>query len=33
LVIDFAMEVIGSERHGTPKDTTGQTKRQFGQRH
>jgi hypothetical protein len=23
LVIDLAMEIIGSERHWTPKDTTG----------
>jgi hypothetical protein len=32
-VIDLAMQIIGSERHRTPKDTTGETKRQFGQRH
>jgi hypothetical protein len=32
-VIDFAMEIIGSKWHGTPKDTTGETKRQFYQRH
>src|SRR5438093_12534690 len=30
-VIDLAMEIIGSERHGTPKDTTGETKGQFCQ--
>src|SRR6267143_6298051 len=29
LVVDFAMGVIESEWHGTPKDTTWQTKRQF----
>src|SRR6266705_4657346 len=28
-VIDLAMEIIGSEGHRTPKDTTGETKRQF----
>jgi hypothetical protein len=32
-VIDLAMEVIGSEGHWTPKDTTGETKGEFGQRH
>src|SRR5438093_10161121 len=26
LVIDLAMQIIGSEGHGTPKDTTWQTK-------
>ena len=29
-VIDLAMEIIGAERHGTPKDTTGETKGEFG---
>jgi hypothetical protein len=33
LVIDLAMEIIGSKRHGTPKDTTGEAKGEFGQRH
>jgi hypothetical protein len=33
LVIDLAMEIIGSEWHRTPKDTTGETKGQFSQRH
>ena len=28
-VIDLAMEIIGSERHRTPKDTTRKTKGQF----
>jgi hypothetical protein len=28
-VIDLAMEIIGSEGHRTPKDTTWQTKGQF----
>src|SRR6266436_9048813 len=28
-VIDLAMEIIGSEWHRTPKDTTGETKGQF----
>jgi hypothetical protein len=32
-VIDFAMQIIGSERHRTPKDMTGQTKRQCWQGH
>src|SRR5438093_6027699 len=32
-VIDLAMQIIGSEWHGTPKDTTWQTKGEFGQRH
>ncbi|WP_410959844.1 hypothetical protein, partial [Salmonella sp. SAL4356] len=32
-VIDLTMEVIGSKGHGTPKDTTGETKGEFGQRH
>jgi len=32
-VIDFAMEIIGSKGHRAPKDTTGETKGQFGQRH
>src|SRR5438309_4157408 len=31
--IDLAMVVIGSKRHGTPKDTTGETKGQFYQGH
>jgi hypothetical protein len=26
-VIDLAMEVIGTKRHGTPKDTTGENPR------
>src|SRR4029453_7851546 len=29
LVIDLGMQIIGSERHGTPKDTAGETIRQF----
>ena len=29
LVIDLAMEIIGSEWHRTPKNTTGETKGQF----
>jgi hypothetical protein len=29
LVINLAVEIIGSERHRTPKDTTGETKGQF----
>jgi hypothetical protein len=33
LVIDLAMEIIGSKGHRTPKGTTGETKGQFGQRH
>jgi len=32
-VVDLAMEIIGSKGHGTPKDTTGQIKGEFGQRH
>src|SRR6266567_7038867 len=32
-VIDLAMEIIGSEGHGAPKDTTGETKGEFSQRH
>jgi hypothetical protein len=32
-VIRLAMEIIGAERHGTPKDTTRETKGEFGQRH
>src|SRR5437764_13045323 len=32
-VIDLAMQIIGSKRYGTLKDTTGETKAQFGQRH
>src|SRR5262249_14737790 len=32
-VIDLAMEVIGSKGHGTAKDTTGETKGEFVQRH
>src|SRR5712691_7463263 len=29
-VIDLAMEIIGSKWHRASKDTTGETKRQFG---
>ena len=29
LVIDLAVEVVGSERHRTPKDPTWQTKGEF----
>src|SRR6266581_1976669 len=32
-VIDLAMEVIGAERHRTPKDATGETKGQFYEGH
>jgi len=32
-VIDLAMQIIRSEWHGTAKDTTGETKRQFYERH
>jgi hypothetical protein len=32
-VIDLAMKIIGSEGHGTSKDTTWQTKGEFSQRH
>jgi hypothetical protein len=32
-LIDLAMEIIGSKGHGTAKDTTGETKGEFGQRH
>ena len=32
-VIDLTMQIIGSKGHRTLKDTTGQTKGQFGQRH
>jgi len=32
-VIDLAMELIGSEWHRAPKETTGETEGQFGQRH
>jgi hypothetical protein len=32
-VIDLAMQIIESKRHGTPKDTTGETQGQCGQRH
>jgi hypothetical protein len=33
LVIDLAMQIILLKGHGTPKDTTGETKGEFGQRH
>src|SRR5216683_1272907 len=33
LVIDLAMEIVPPEGHGTPKDTTGETKGQLCQRH
>ena len=33
LVIDLAMEIVLPKRHRTPKDTTEETKGQFGQRH
>jgi len=33
LVIDLAMQIIGSEGHRTPKNATGQIKGEFGQRH
>src|SRR5215813_14934867 len=32
-VIGFAMEIIGTKRHRTTKDTTGETKREFYQGH
>ena len=32
-VVDFAMEIIGSKGHGTPKDATGETEGQFCQGH
>src|SRR5262249_21175761 len=32
-IIGFAMEVVGSKGHGAPKDTTGETKGQFYERH
>src|SRR5882672_6026810 len=32
-VIDLAMQIVLPEGHRTPKDTTGETKGQFGQRH
>jgi hypothetical protein len=32
-VIDLAMQIIESKGHRTPKDTTGETKRQFCQGH
>jgi hypothetical protein len=32
-VIDLAMQIVLPKGHGTPKDTTGETKRQFYERH
>ena len=32
-VIDLAMQIVLPKGHGTPKDPTGETKGEFGQRH